>query len=342
MKSYGKGKKMKMSIYDVAKKAGVSVVTVSRVLNNVPSVRQSSREKVEKAIDELNYIPNAAARSLAKGKTNVIGLMLPNLSDSFLSEVVRFVDSELMKRNYSLAITILDENPEILNEKTHLFFQQERVDGVMMLTPLYENECMDLLENKKIPYVTLDNQRYPFRGKSVVVDNFKGGYEATRYLIERGHRKIAHVTGDLKLLSASERFMGFEKALEEVGMESFDVVEGSFQVEAGRVAVEKWMKEKVLPDAIFAADDLIAFGIINTLNAHGLSVPQDVSLIGFDDHPFCSQLKPYLTTMRQPAEEMAKAGVDTLLDSIEKKVKCNKVIKLEPKLICRETVLERD
>ena len=333
---------MKISIYDVAKKAGVSVVTASRVINNAPSVRASSREKVEKAIESLNYIPNAAARSLAKGKTHVIGLMLPNLSDSFLSEVVSYVDSALMKCHYSLAITILDETPELLSEKTHLFFQQDRVDGVIMLTPLFESECMDILEKKNIPFVTLDNQSYPFRGQSVVVDNFKGGYEATRHLIETGHKNIAHVTGDLKFLSAQERYKGFEKALEEVGLKPFDVVNGSFMVASGKEAAEKWLASGTLPDAVFAGDDLIAFGLINSFSAHGVHVPQDISVIGFDDHPFCSELRPYLTTLKQPAKEIAEAGVKALLDRIENKSKCNQVIKLEPKLIYRESVLERD
>lgn len=329
---------MKVSIYDVAEKAGVSVVTVSRVLNNAKTVRESSRSKVLAAVEALNYQPSAAARSLAKGKTNVIGIILPNLSDPFLSEVVINVDLELEQRGYALAISVIDDMETRFLERSNFFMQQERADGILVLTPLFEDEFVQSLQKKGIPFVIMDNQRYPFTVPSVVIDNFKGGYQAAKLLLDHGHEAIAYIGGPSNLLSAEERFSGFSRALSEVGIKPVSVHKGEFDIDTGYDATQILLTSGRKLTAVVAGDDHIAFGVLDALRQAGLSVPEDVSLVGYDDHPFSGKLHPNLTTMRQPAKEMAVAAVDMLLRAINGELKKNTIVKLEPSLIERDTV----
>lgn len=329
---------MKVSIYDVAEKAGVSVVTVSRVLNNAPTVRESSRLKVMAAVEALNYQPSAAARSLAKGKTNVIGIILPNLSDPFLSEVVLQVDLALEQQGYSLAISIIDSMDLTFVDRTNFFMQQERADGILVLTPLFEDEFVQSLQRKGIPFVIMDNQRYPFTVPSVVIDNYKGGYEAAKLLLENGHESIVYIGGPETFLSAEDRLAGFSRALSEVGIAPMGVYRGEFDIDTGYATTCQLLRDGHRPTAIFAGDDHIAFGIVDALREHQLSVPEDVSVIGFDDHPFSGKLHPRLTTIRQPAKEMAEAAVDMLMRILRGELKRNAIVKLEPTLIERESV----
>jgi len=328
---------MKASIYDVAKKAGVSVVTVSRVINNAPTVRATSKEKVMKAIKELNYEPNSAAQSLARGKSKVIGLLIPDLTDPFIMEVVDSVDRELVKKGYFLALSVIGRNDKDSDNRSNLFFQHERVDGVLLLTPLFEEDYVNHLKSKDIPFVIMDNQLFPYTVSSIVVDNFKGGYEMTRHLLELGHQKIGCIGGPKDILSAEHRVNGFETALQEVGLEPFVVERGEFDIETGFEVAQGWIENNLLPTAIICGDDHIAFGVIDALRLSGIEIPGQVSVMGFDDHPFASKLHPRLSTVRQPAEDMGIEGVAALFDQMDGKKQVNKVVKLEPEIIKRAT-----
>lgn len=328
---------MKASIYDVAKEAGVSVVTVSRVINNATTVRETSKEKVMKAIKLLNYQPNSAAQSLARGRSNVIGLLIPNLTDSFIMEVVEAVDRELEKKGYFLAISVIEKYDVDSNVRSNLLFQHDRVDGILILTPIFEESYVSSLKNKNIPFVIMDNQLFPFTVSSIVVDNFKGGYDVTRHLLELGHLKFGNIGGPKELLSAENRVDGFKDALNEVGLKPFVVQRGEFDITTGYLVVNKWIKDNTLPTAIVCGDDHIAFGAIDALRENGLSVPKDISVIGYDDHPFASKLHPNLTTVRQPAVEMGIKGVAALFAEMKGTGRKNAVVKLLPKLIVRKT-----
>lgn len=320
-----------MNIEDVAKKAGVSVVTVSRVINGATTVREKNRKKVLDAMKALNYEPNHAARVLASGKTNVIGLTIGHLNDTFLEGVVKAIDRKLKDYGYVLALNVVP-----VGTIDRFVFQKERVDGVILLCPTDETKLVEQLVEKDIPYVLIDNQDIEQK-TSVLVDNIKGGYEATKHLIDLGHRDIAHIAGPNMYLSSRERKEGFQKALAEVHLKPHDIIHGDFKMTSGYQIVSQWIREKHLPTAIFAADDFIALGAMNALVNHGLKVPDDVSIIGYDDQQFASQYVPQLTTVKQPEGEIGEKGVQILMDKLSDKSEQAKIYRLEPELIVRHS-----
>lgn len=320
-----------MNIEDVAKEAGVSVVTVSRVINGVTTVRENNREKVLRAMKTLNYEPNHAARVLASGKTKVIGLTIGSLNDTFLEGVVKAINAKLVDYGYVLALSVIP-----IGSDESFLFEKERVDGVILLCPTEEDRMVKQLEEKDIPFVLIDNQD-DHDVISVVVDNEQGGYDATSHLLDLGHEKIGHIGGPAIYLSSREREAGFRRALAERGIAPFVVERGDFQMDDGFAIVKKWIDEKTLPTAIFAADDFIALGAMNALMVYGYRIPEDVSIIGYDDQVFASQYVPKITTVKQPEQAMGEKGVDLLMEQINVKGGQQKQIRLQPNVIIRNS-----
>ncbi|MCX7747272.1 MAG: LacI family transcriptional regulator [Clostridia bacterium] len=326
---------MKYNIYDVAKKSGVSVATVSKVLNNAETVRESNRRKVLQAMSELNYTPSATARSLAKGKSGVIGLVIQTITDTFLQQAIMAINDTLEANGYFLALSVI---PQMYEETVNPYlFQQDRVDGLLLLSPLHEDEYILELKGKKIPFVLMDNQKYNPSVSTVLVDNYKGGCDVTNYLIGLGHKKIFHIKGPDVFLSSREREKAYKDTMIKAGLEPIVVETLQFEFEDGYKITKKLIQENNLPTAIFAADDHLALGVIDALKEDGFRVPDHVSVAGFDDQSLASQLHPLLTTVRQPAEEMGKKGVELLLKIIKGDLKRSATIKLEPQLIVRQS-----
>ncbi|MBO9598600.1 MAG: LacI family DNA-binding transcriptional regulator [Cohnella sp.] len=329
---------MKVNIYDVAKESGLSVVTVSRVLNNAPSVRESNRSKVLKAVEELGYRPNASARSLAKGRTGVIGLTLTTLHDAFLDAVVKEVADRLAEQGYFLALSVTPSY-----EASHRsLFRQDRVDGVILLSPVEEDAYVRELKQNGIPFVMIDNQHRNPDVASVLVDNFQGGYAATKHLIELGHRDIAHIRGAEPFLSSSERERGFETAMRDARLTPYRVEQGSFDIESGYEIASRWIETGKLPTAVFAADDYMALGVIDACKNAGVKVPDELSVVGFDDQLLASQLRPQLTTVRQPARELGGIGTEIVLGLIDGSAQGRETIVLQPELIVRASTAPPD
>jgi DNA-binding LacI/PurR family transcriptional regulator len=326
--------RVKVNIFDVAKRSGLSVVTVSRVLNQASSVRAKNREKVLQAMRELGYHPNASARSLARGKTGIIGLSLTTLDDSFLDAVVKELNDRLAVSGYFLALTISGSTAEAFQRS---LYQEDRVDGVILLSPVDESEYVQELQNKRIPFILIDNSRpYP-EVSSVVVDNFKGGYEATKHLIDLGHREIAHIAGPDLFLSSRERERGYLAALAEAGLDPYVVERGSFKIATGYDTALRWIDTGKLPSAVFAADDHIALGVMNACMLRGVRIPEKLSIVGYDDQTFASQFWPPLTTVRQPADRIGEAGAELLLETIKDSAGPKRTVLVEPELVVRET-----
>ncbi|MBB3129987.1 LacI family transcriptional regulator/LacI family purine nucleotide synthesis repressor [Paenibacillus rhizosphaerae] len=325
---------MKVSIFDVAKKSGLSVVTVSRVLNGAETVREKNRQKVLDAIKELGYHPNAAARSLARGKTGIIGLIVTTLQDSFFDAVVKELNEVFALHGYYLAISV---STGIGSDGSHYLIQEDRVDGLILLSPMEEDNYIVELKKRGIPYVLIDNQKPENDNFSVTIDNFKGGYAAASHLLDTGYTSIAHLCGQEMFRSTRERRDGFMQALSERGLTPFEIVNGGFEIRFGYKTAVRWLKEGRLPQAVFAGDDNIALGVVNALTEAGVQVPGQVAVVGYDDQTISSQLHPYLTTVRQPADRIGIAAADMLLKRIDGTMKRGANLKIDPELIVRES-----
>ncbi|MGK9250408.1 LacI family DNA-binding transcriptional regulator [Paenibacillus sp. D9] len=324
---------MKPSIFDVAKRSGLSVVTVSRVLNGSGNVRENNRLKVLSAMKELDYRPSAAARTLARGSTGVIGLTLSTLQDSVFDAIVKSVHDELSAQGYFLALSIAPESGE---PGSSYLIRENRVDGVIVLSPSDEDEIVRELEQSGIPYIVIDSQDAKSAPSTVKVDHETGGYMACRHLTELGLRKIAHLSGPAHYDSTRERKSGFLRALQEAGLEPFLIEAGDYSIENGYRSARRWLEENRLPEAVFAGDDYIAAGIINALQEAGLSVPRDLSVVGFDDQNLASLLHPLLTTVRQPVLPIAQAAVHALMARMEDGAAPEGVV-IQPELVIRES-----
>lgn len=332
---------MAVNIYDVAKRAGVSVVTASRVINNHPKVRASNRRKVLDAMEELDYKPNAAARTLSSGKTGMIALVLPDTYDYFWAQIMAGVESALEENGLFMVVTTVSDYHDFTGSKSARLIMEGRVDGLLMVTPVDGDSYLLELKKRGIPVVLLDQQQRDLQLPSVTVDNFTGGFEATMSLIRGGARRVAHIGGGENFTSSGERKAGYLKALEESGLpaEPELIAGGSFTVKCGFEAVSRWLSEGRLPDAVFTADDNIAFGVLDAARTYGLKVPEQLAVIGFDDHPYDNLLHPRLSTVRQPTEKMGEFAVGLLSDVINNRPRRVSRVTLKPEVILRETTI---
>lgn len=330
---------MAVNIYDIAKKSGLSVVTVSRVLNNHPKVKESNRIKVEAAIKELDYKPNAAARTLSSGITGNIALVIPGLSDYFLAKVMYSVEKELRNNGMFMVVTHASTYKDFTESIYAKLFMEGRVDGILILTPILDNSFLLECKRRNIPVVLLDQYQQNISAPSVTVDNYYGGYEATCSLIKGGAKRIAHISGPDKFQCSAERINGYRKALVDHNIEFSEdlLVKGDFSISAGSEAMKNWIASGNIPDAVFAADDNTAFGVINTAMSNNIRIPQDLMVIGYDNHPFDSLIHPTISSVNQPTEEMGSIGVDLLLSIIHKKPRRLSKYVLKPSIILRES-----
>jgi LacI family transcriptional regulator len=323
---------MKVTIDDVVKRSGLSYVTVSRVISNSPNVRESNRKKVMEAIEELGYIPSAAARSLATGKTYVIAMFISDLGDDFFDSIIKEINDRLLSNGYLLSLIVCDESGSSTNTA---FLSQNRVDGAILLVPNREKYFIDIFKSKKIPFVVIDNQTMNEDITSVMADNIAGGYMATRHLIDLGHRKIGFIGASANSLSTMERQLGANRALAEAELTPFATWNGDYNQPTGYDAVIRWKKDIGLPSAIFAFDDHIAVGAINAIKDLGLRVPEDISVCGYDDSLLANHYYPRITSVRQPAEEMAGSAVDKLIALIDRQEVGSYAMRFPPKLMVK-------
>lgn len=218
--------------------------------------------------------------------------------------------------------------------------QEDRVDGLILLSPVEEERFVSELKKRNIPYVLIDNQLSENNASAITVDNYNGGYEATRHLLELGHTKIAHLCGLDVFTSTKERRQGFIDALQEAELEPFAIVEGDYSMDFGYQTAKKWLAENNLPTAVFAGDDYIAIGLINALMEEGIRIPEQISVVGYDDQNIASQLRPFLTTMRQPADRIGLAAADMILRKISNQSKRTTGLKLKSELIIRQSTAQ--
>ncbi len=311
-------KNSKVTIHDVAKESGVSYSTVSRVLNGFEFVKEETRVKVLATAEKLGYVANMQARSLAGGKTRIIGLLVPGLDNGYIGEIVRGIDEEIAKFNYDLMLytTRRRAGSEAYYVKT---VSNGLTDGIIFVVPLLDREYLLSLREHNFPYVVVDQTDPLFNSPAVDATNWQGAYDATQYLIGLGHQRIGFIKGLSAIQSAADRLAGYKAALADAHLfyDEALVVEGDFFTTSGYEAACKLLQCPQRPTAIFASNDLMALGAMQAIREHGLRIPEDVSLVGFDDIPQASLAHPRLTTVRQPLEQMGRIAVNLLVEQIE-------------------------
>ncbi|HHU83077.1 MAG TPA: LacI family transcriptional regulator [Firmicutes bacterium] len=328
------------TIKDVAKRVGVSPSVVSRALNNRYGVKESTREKIVRAAKEMGYYPNAAARSLVTRITATIGVMMADLSEPYYTQIIRGMEFSASKTGYTLLFSNSYESLEKSKVLEKMVYA-ERVDGVIIVgSNVEEQEYILKLVEKKVPFVLLERDIPDPRINCVYLDNFYGGYLATKYLLDKGHTRIAHISGKIGFQVALDRLEGYKKALHEAGL-LFDkelVMTGNFVWQDGYAAMKKLLRSQPPCTAVFTANDTMAFGALQAIAESGLSIPKDIAVIGFDDLEFSSLTNPPLTTVHQPRYEMGKEAV-RIVTSLLQQGASEKGVKLcyRPEIIIRRS-----
>lgn len=331
----------KVTIYDIAKKLNVTAATVSRALNDNPNISDSTKKLVLETAEKMNYRQNRLAIALKSGRSNNIGVIVPRINTNFFGSVIRGIEEELNASGYQVIIcqTHNDESKEAENVETLL---NSQVDAIFMSTSSRNTVTFEKILRKRIPLIFFDRKKTMDNVSSVTIDDFAGGYIATKHLIDQGCKKIAHIsTGDLNIEIFRERFAGYKQALYDNDLPFYEdyVLSTKSNIEDGREAIKKLFSLKNKPDAIFSASDFVALGAIQELQAMKLKVPQDVAVIGFSNEPFTNFLELSISTIDQFPLEMGKMTAKVFLEQIDSSEveKIQKKVVLEPKLIIRKS-----
>ena len=302
---------------EVAKRAGVSQPTVSRVFTPGTNVSEDLRKNVLQAANELGYLPNTLARSLNTGRSYTIGIVVAYLNNPFYPEALQKFSNELNARGYHLMVFFAANSLEEIDGVVEDLMAHQ-VDAIILAAVSLSNDLSMRLKDLGIPFVLFNRGQEDESLPSVTAANFKGGYLAGQYLAAAGHKRIAHISGWQKALNGRQRQEGFIAALADAGMKPLACVDCHFRREMAIQATQSLYQQAEKPDAIFVGSDFMAFGVIETLQQElGLRIPDDVSVIGFDDVEMAGWKIYDLTTIRQPINRMVKATVDLLLDLIE-------------------------
>lgn len=304
---------MRPTLKDIARECAVDVATVSRALNEVYGVREGTRQKVLAVARRLNYRPNLLAKGLATGRSHTLAMIISDIRNPFFAEVARGAEDAAYQAGYELVLCNSDLNPSKQIRYIHTLLEK-RVEGILMNTVsrLSRSE-QDELRNSGLPIVLLNRPPASIQGfATVLADNFQGGFLAGKYLVDCGHRVIAHLTGPREHGNLMERTKGFQKAMAEVSMASL-IFRGKHGTEGGHEMMKKLLSHGHDVTAVFAANDAIAFGAIRAIQDAGLRVPDDISVMGFDDIELASIIRPPLTTIHQPKYETGRAAVEILL-----------------------------
>lgn len=303
------------TIKDVALVAGITVTTVSRVLNNRGYISEATRKKVYDAMEQLNYRPNEMARSLLRKKSNLIGLIIPTIAHPFFSELANYIEYYAYKLGYK--ILLCNSYQDSVKEKEYIMMlKSNQVDGIIMASHTLEIE--EYL-NLKLPIVAIDrmfSKSIPF----ITSDNYSGGVLATNLLIEKGCKKLAHISGSFELETpANNRYRGFLDVVNERNIEHI-ILETKLGIsENYEEIVYKLFEENPDIDGIFASSDMIGISVIKVAKALGKEIPKDLKIVGYDDITFSSLVVPTLTTIQQPIEKMGEVVIQILIDQIEEK-----------------------
>ncbi|EJL6538497.1 substrate-binding domain-containing protein [Vibrio cholerae] len=329
---------------DIARLAGVSTSTVSHVINKSRFVSDEIAERVNNAAQQLNYAPSALARSLKMNRTKTIGMLVTTSTNPFFGEVVKGVERSCYHQGYNLILCNTEGDNQRMKASINTLLQK-RVDGLLLMCSTLEGERLDVFDRyPDIPIVVMDWGPILFASDKIQDNSLQGGYMAAKHLIESGHKEIGCITGPLIRHQAQMRYEGYKRALAEAGIAINPdwIVESDFECEGGYQAFEKLYQRGKLPSALFVSNDMMAMGVIQAASQRGLRVPDDLSLIGYDDVHIAKFMTPALTTIHQPKYRLGKAAVDTLLYRLENPDTTAQVVQLEPTLVVRSSVCSLD
>lgn len=330
------------TIRDVARLAGVSVATVSRVINQKDSVNPETAGQVMKAIEQLHYVPNAVARGLAGKKMGIIVLILPDILNPFFPALARGVEDVAHKKGLTV---ILGNSDDLgIKESSYIKVLREKyVDGFIIASNTIREEDVESLRNDKIPIVLLDRGLNTAACPVIRSNNREGAKLAVRHLIEQGCQKIAHIYGPQEFITARERLLGYEEVAGRLsGYTPSLMISGNFDIESGRKAVEQLLERHPDLDGIFAGNDLMAVGALKELHGRGIRVPEQVKVCGFDGIGLTEITEPELTTVAQPVYEMGALAARMLLDEIESGIREDSLIELDVTLVSRKSTFKEE
>ena len=304
------------TVLDVAKRAGVAPITVSRVINNSGYISQSTRERVQAAVKELGYVPNTLARGLRSKRTRTLALVVTDITNPYFTLMARGVEDVAGDANYTVVYCNTDES-ETKEEKYANILAQRQVDGVLLVPACGNVKTIKFLLSNNINVVTLDRRVSEVEIDSVRSDSEDGAYRLVKLLIGLGHKRIAVITGPKDVSTSVDRVTGYQRALAETGLNEKELVYyGAFNQESGYEFTKQAMMYSPKPTAILGANNFITIGVIKALRDLKMDVPGDVSVVGFDDLPESMLLSPFLTVAAQPAYEMGRMATELLLKRI--------------------------
>jgi LacI family transcriptional regulator len=304
------------TVLDVAKRAGVAPITVSRVINNSGYISLSTRERVEVAVKELGYVPNTLARGLRSKRTHTLALIVTDITNPYFTLMARGVEDVAGDANYTVIYCNTDES-EAKEEKYVNILAQKQVDGVLLVPACGNADTVKFLKSNDIAVVVLDRRIAKVKTDSIRADSENGANRLIKILIALGHKRIAIITGPKDVSTAVDRVVGYQHALEEAKLiKNESVYYGEFNQQSGYELTMQAMADSPKPTAIFGANNFIMVGIIKALRELQLNVPDDVSVVGFDDFPESMLVKPFFTAATQPAYEMGRLATEILLKRI--------------------------
>lgn len=324
------------NIKDVALHAGVSVTTVSHVVNGTRFVSEVVRQRVEAAVRELGYVPSAVARSLKHNTTHTFGMVIPNNSNPYFAEIIRGVEDRCFAAGYNVILCNSNDDPE--RQAAYLrVLAEKRIDGLIFVVTGSDAVVRATLGGINTPLVLLDREVSGVSGDLVEVNHVLGSQMATRHLLELGHPRVACISGPPGLSPSSQRRAGWKDALEHAGVErkESDLARGDFTARGGYLAMQALLRRRPRPTAVFACNDLMAFGALTAAREAGIAVPQQLSIVGFDDIDLAAFSAPPLTTVAQPKQQIGTVAADLLLDRVSNARTDNRQMILDPELRVR-------
>jgi DNA-binding LacI/PurR family transcriptional regulator len=329
---------MKATIYDVAKEAGVSIATVSKVINGKGKISEETRGSVLAIMDRMDYQPSVIASALTGKKTFTLGLLVPDISNPFFAEIARAIEDQSQRYGYSVVMCSTDNKDDKVERYIALLLQKS-VDGIIIATGIDKINILEQLLSKRIPVVLLAREMPLVAVNTVVVDDYVGGSMAANHLLELGHKRMAVLGESAKVVSSRERIRGFRQTLEDeqIPFREEWLKYCDYRIEDGKLKALELLQTEDRPTAIFACNDMLAVGALQAAKEAGVKVPDELSIVSFDNTILATVTDPQLTTIAQPMDYMGKAVVDLIVDELKGSKSIKQRTVLRPELLIRES-----